>query len=98
MIVIVLMIILGVSLAYAADKLYLEDRFHRVALPPNEDVFLLEREPLTKILNRSELYESLRRTHEIHRGRSLPRTAHRRSHLAQAGDRGDGKGILPPGK
>lgn len=98
MIEIALLIFLGVVLAYIVDKLYLEGRFHRIALPSDEDVTVLDREPLTKMLNKSELYESLRRNHEIHRGRSLPRHTHRHHHLAQTRNRGDGQGILPPGE
>lgn len=96
MIGILLLIFLGVVIAFVVDKLFLEDRFHRVALPPEDDVIMLERERLAKMLKGSQLYEDLRRAHEIHRGRSLPRHTHRRPHLAQAGDRGGGQGLLPP--
>lgn len=96
MIEILLLIFLGVVLAFIADKLFLEDRFHRLSLPKDDDVIILEQETLTKMLNESKLYEDRRRAHEVHRGRSLPRHTHRRTHLGQAGDRGDGQGILPP--
>ena len=95
----IILLIIGVSLAYAADKLFLRERIRQVALSPkDEDLLVLEQEPLTKILNRSETYESLQRTQEIHRSRSLPRASHRLDHLVQAGDRGDGQGVLPPGE
>jgi hypothetical protein len=95
---ILLLIFLGVVIAFVVDKLYLEDRFHRVALPSEDEVMMLDRERLTKMLNKSQLYENLRRTHEIHRGRSMSRHTHRRAHLAQAGDAGNGKSVLPPGE
>ncbi len=99
MLVIVLLILFGVLLGYAADKLFLEERIRDVSLSSrDDDILVLEREPLARILNQSEIYETLRRTQEVHRGRSLPRPSHRDSHLAQIGDRGNGQGVLPPGE
>ena len=99
MLVIVLLILFGVLLGYAADKLFLEERIRDTSLSSRDtDMLVLEREPLARILSQSETYESLQRTKEIHRGRSLPRASHRLDHLVQAGDRGDGQGILPPGE
>jgi len=99
LLVIVLLILFGVLLGYAADKLFLEERIRNVSLSAkDEDILVLEREPLSRILNQSQTYEALRRTQEIHRSRSLPRPDHRKHHLAQAGNGGDGQGILPPGE
>lgn len=99
MISIILLILLGGMIAFVIDKLFLEDRFNRIALPSSDDdVIVLDSERLVKMLNESKLYEDLRRSHEVHRGRSLPRSTHRRNHLAQARNRGGGQGVLPPGK
>ncbi|NGX54180.1 MAG: hypothetical protein K1000chlam4_00905 [Chlamydiae bacterium] len=99
MLQIILLILFGVFLAYAVDKLYLEERFRRLSPSKrDEDLLVLEREPLVKILRQSGSYETLRRTQEVHRGRSLPRPSNRDHNLVQAGDRGDGQGVLPSSK
>lgn len=97
--VIAVLILFGIALGYAVDKLFIEERVRNVSLSAkDEDILVLEHEPLSRILSQSETYETLRRAQEVHRGRSLPRPHHRGHHLAQAGDRGDGQGVLPPGE
>jgi hypothetical protein len=88
-----------VFLAYGVDRFFLEERIRKFSLSAkDEDLLVLEREPLNKILKQSELYETLKRTNEVHRSRFMPRHSNRNYHLVQTGDRRDGQGILPPGK
>lgn len=98
MLAIILLIFLGVISAYVFDKLYLQDRFNRISLPADDEVVVLDRERLSMMLDKSELYGNLKRTHEIHRSRLMSRTADRRHHLAQARNRGGGQGVLPEGE
>lgn len=99
MTVILMLILLGVVIAYAIDRIYINQRFRSISLTAEDDeVSVLRDAPLRRILSKSDTYEHLKRNQEVHRGRSMPRSRHRRHHLAQARDGRDGEGILPPSK
>ncbi len=97
MYVIVFLILVGIGLAYLVDKLFLSNRFHRIALPERDEILMLEREALTQLLKKSKMYEDLKEHYKVSRGRSMPRSIDTGAHVVQIGNRRNGKGILPSG-
>lgn len=86
--VILFLIASGVLLAYSADKHWIQPWFRRRASLPadaNEDVEMLNGQPLVKMLKKSDRYETLRRVQEVSRTRSIGSGAGHR-YLDKPGD------------